>query len=206
MLVVGMVGWGPKLHATGLTSDEQYTHITLWCLLASPMLIGCDMTQLDDFTLGLLTNDEVLAVDQDALGKQASRISQDLTTGTEVWARPLSDGTFAVGLFNRGRYEVIAPPRPRRGQAETPNLVWKLQDHVDDKMVEFKTESEANAALKKTAAAATVTLNLSDLHLSGGQPVRDLWRQKDLDPADGSVSAMVPFHGAVMLKIGKPTN
>ena len=53
MLVVGMVGWGPKLHATGLTSDEQYTHITLWCLLASPMLIGCDMTQLDDFTLGL---------------------------------------------------------------------------------------------------------------------------------------------------------
>jgi alpha-galactosidase len=55
---------------------------------------------LDDFTKNLLTNDEVLAVDQDALGKQASRVSQEGTT--EVWAKPLSDGTWAAGLFNLG--------------------------------------------------------------------------------------------------------
>ena len=71
MLVVGQVGWGPSLHETKLSPDEQYTHISLWCLLASPLLIGCDMSQLDDFTLNLLTNKEVLAVNQDALGKQA---------------------------------------------------------------------------------------------------------------------------------------
>jgi alpha-galactosidase len=99
MLVVGKVGWGPKLRPTGLTPDEQYTHITLWCLLSAPLLIGCDMTQMDDFTLSLLTNDEVLAVDQDALGKQASRISQQ--GDLEVWAKPLADKTWAVGLFNR---------------------------------------------------------------------------------------------------------
>jgi alpha-galactosidase len=98
MLVVGEVGWGPKLHSSGLTPDEQYTHITLWCLLSAPLLIGCDMTQLDDFTLNLLTNDEVLAVDQDALGKQATRISQQ--DDLEVWAKPLADKTWAVGLFN----------------------------------------------------------------------------------------------------------
>jgi len=100
MLVVGMVGWGPRLHATHLTPDEQYTHISLWCLLSAPLLIGCDMTQMDDFTLSLLTNDEVLAVDQDVLGKSALRISKD--NNLEVWAKPLSDGAWAVGLFNRG--------------------------------------------------------------------------------------------------------
>jgi alpha-galactosidase len=101
MLVVGMVGWGPALHPTKLTPNEQYTHITLWSLLSSPLLIGCDMTQLDDFTLGLLTNDEVIAVNQDPLGKPAGRITQN-EDGTEVWARDLEDGSKAVGLFNRG--------------------------------------------------------------------------------------------------------
>jgi alpha-galactosidase len=101
MLVVGMVGWGPALHPTKLTPNEQYTHITLWSLLSSPLLIGCDMTQLDEFTTGLLTNDEVLAVNQDPLGKPAARITQN-EDGTEVWARDLEDGSKAVGLFNRG--------------------------------------------------------------------------------------------------------
>jgi alpha-galactosidase len=100
MLVVGTVGWGPKLHPSQLTPDEQYTHITLWCLLNAPMLIGCDLTKLDDFTYGLLSNDEVIAVDQDFNGHQADRISKQ--GDQEVWAKPLSDGTWAVGLFNRG--------------------------------------------------------------------------------------------------------
>jgi len=100
MLVVGKVGWGPLLHPTRLSPNEQYTHISLWSLLSSPLLIGCDMTQLDDFTLGLLTNDEVLEVNQDPLGKQASRVSQD--GDLEVWAKELEDGSLAVGLFNRG--------------------------------------------------------------------------------------------------------
>ena len=101
MLVVGRLGWGPSLHPTKLSAHEQLTHISLWCLLAAPLLIGCDLSQLDPFTLAVLTNDEVLAVDQDPLGKAAGRVRQDGTV--EVWARPLADGTRAVGLFNRGR-------------------------------------------------------------------------------------------------------
>jgi len=101
MLVVGKVGWGPALHPSHLTPNEQYTHISLWSLLAAPMLIGCDMTQMDDFTLGLLTNDEVIAVNQDALGQQAKRVWKD-DQDDEIWARDLQDGTKAVGLFNRG--------------------------------------------------------------------------------------------------------
>jgi alpha-galactosidase len=103
MLVVGKVGWGPMLHPTRLTPNEQYTHISLWCLLSSPLLIGCDMTQLDDFTLNLLTNDEVLEVSQDPLGKQASRVSKE--GDLEVWAKAMEDGSKAVGLFNRGLWK-----------------------------------------------------------------------------------------------------
>ncbi len=179
MLVVGKVGWGPKLHPTGLTADEQYTHISLWCLLAAPLLIGCDLTQMDDFTLGLLTNDEVLAVDQDPLGKQATRVKEDPAAGVEVWARPLADGTIAVGLFNRGRYEIEPPPRPKKGEP-APKPIWKLRDRATGKVDEFDGEADAEAALRKTAGAVEVVADWSDLHLSGPQPVRDLWRQKDL--------------------------
>lgn len=102
MLVVGKVGWGPQLHPTRLTPNEQYTHISLWALLASPLLIGCDMTQLDEFTYSLLSNDEVLDINQDVLGMQASRIVQ--YENLEIWAKDLEDGSKAVGLFNRGMF------------------------------------------------------------------------------------------------------
>lgn len=110
MLVVGKVGWGPDLHPTNLSPNEQYTHISLWALLNSPLLIGCDMTQLDDFTFSLLTNSEVLDINQDPLGMQAARISKE--EGLEIWARNLEDGSKAVGLFNRGmRQEQIVLKR-----------------------------------------------------------------------------------------------
>jgi len=109
MLVVGWVGWGPDLHPTRLTPNEQYAHVSLWCLLSAPLLLGCDLTRLDAFTLGLLTNDEVLEVNQDPLGRQAARVARE--GRAEVWAKAMEDGSRAVGLFNRGELEgeVTAP-------------------------------------------------------------------------------------------------
>jgi alpha-galactosidase len=103
MLVVGYVGWSANVRPTHLTPNEQYTHITLWCLLCSPLLIGCDMTKLDAFTKNLLTNDEVLEVSQDPLGRQAGRVARDGTR--EIWAKDMEDGSKAVGLFNVGEDE-----------------------------------------------------------------------------------------------------
>jgi alpha-galactosidase len=100
MLVVGNVGWGPNLHPTRLTPGEQMLHLALWALQAAPLFIGADLSTLDAFTLALLTNDEVLDVDQDPLGRAAARVWKE--ERLEVWARPLADGTTAVGLFNRG--------------------------------------------------------------------------------------------------------
>jgi len=102
MLVVGKVGWGSAQgpRPTNLTPNEQLTHISLWALQAAPLIIGADMAQMDTWTENLLGNREMLAVNQDALGQAAGRMSSD--GWTEIWSRKLSDGTFAVGLFNRG--------------------------------------------------------------------------------------------------------
>jgi alpha-galactosidase len=107
MLVVGWVGWGPSVHPTHLTPDEQYTHISLWCLLSAPLLLGCDLQHLDAFTLSLLTNDEVLAVDQDPLGQQAVPLVID--GNIQVWGKEMSDGSLAAGIFNLGETTVTYP-------------------------------------------------------------------------------------------------
>ena len=99
MLIVGHVGWGNP-HPSKLKPDEQYMHISLWSLFAAPLLIGCDMEKLDDFTLNLLTNDEVIEVNQDPLGKQATCLHAigDL----RIYVKDLEDGSKAVGFCNFG--------------------------------------------------------------------------------------------------------
>jgi alpha-galactosidase len=86
-----------------LTPNEQYTHISLWSLLSAPLLLGNDLEHLDPFTLNLLTNDEVLAVDQDPLGREAAQVVVD--GRRQVWAKEMEDGSRVVGLFNLSRNE-----------------------------------------------------------------------------------------------------
>jgi len=128
MLIVGKVGWG-NLHPTRLTPNEQYTHISLWCLLSAPLLIGCDITQLDPFTLNLLENDEVIAVDQDPLGKEAMTVVRN--GDTRVYARDLADGSKAVGLFNLGETEtqltINWSDLGRKGRLHVRDL-WRQKD------------------------------------------------------------------------------
>ena len=86
-------------HQTFLTPNEQYTHVSLWAMVGSPLMIGCDLTAMDPFTKSLLMNDEVIAVSQDRLGKTARRIRH--TDAESVWVRPISGGFRAVALVNR---------------------------------------------------------------------------------------------------------
>lgn len=98
-LRVGLLGgWDRQpLRPSRLTIDEQYTHVSLWALWASPIIIGCPLETLDAFTLSLLRNDEVLAVNQDALGLQGTNYDVE---GGEAIVKELEDGSWAVGLFN----------------------------------------------------------------------------------------------------------
>lgn len=106
MLVVGKLGlgWGSKVHDSYLTPDEQYSHLSLWCLLSAPLLIGCDMNEMDDFTLNLLTNDEVIGIDQDpAVMPAHKKIVED----GQIWYKYLEDGSVAVGFFNVDPYFIL---------------------------------------------------------------------------------------------------
>jgi alpha-galactosidase len=98
MMILGNVTTGAKLHPTRLTPNEQYSHVSLFSLLAGPILIGCPIEQLDAFTLNLLSNDEVIEVNQDPLGKSARLFLEE--QGVQVWLKPLEQGAYAVGIFN----------------------------------------------------------------------------------------------------------
>ena len=130
MMIVGQVGWGENLHPTRLTPDEQYTHVSLWSMLSSPLLIGCDISKLDDFTLNLLSNDEVIAVNQDPSGKQAQQAIK--TEGYQIWVKDLEDGSKALAIFNlSNKYDVVRFYWNNLGLPENSYHVrdlWRQQD------------------------------------------------------------------------------
>jgi alpha-galactosidase len=99
LLLGYLSNWKGQTVPTPLTPNEQYTHVSLWALVAAPFIFSGDITRLDDFTIGLLTNDEIIDVDQDPLGQPGYRVSK--TGDLEVWMKKLEDGSIAAGLFNR---------------------------------------------------------------------------------------------------------
>ncbi|MGH7973576.1 MAG: glycoside hydrolase family 27 protein, partial [Limisphaerales bacterium] len=129
-LLLGFLSnWKGQTVPTPLTPNEQYTHVSLWCLLAAPLIFSGDITRMDDFTLSLLSNDEVLDVDQDPLGKSARRVTVD--QGREVWVKDLEDGTKAVGLFNRGETETQVQAKWSDLSLAGPQIVrdlWRQKD------------------------------------------------------------------------------
>ena len=138
----------------GMTHDEYITHMSLWCMLAAPLLAGNDLTHMTVDTLKILTNREVIAIDQDSLGVQGHRLSQE--GPLEVWIKPLADHSVAVGFFNRG---------------ESP---------------------------------APITLQFAAAGFTGPVAVRDLWAEKDLGTLRGSMTRIVPTHGAALFKLTAP--
>lgn len=121
-----------------MNANEQYTHISLWCMLSAPLLIGCDMSKLDPFTRNLLSNDEVLALDQDPLGHQARRVAK--SGFTEAWVKDLADGSKAVALFNRGLLTYDITATWKQLGIEGPQQVrdvWR-QKNIGTQQQEFK--------------------------------------------------------------------
>jgi alpha-galactosidase len=104
LLLGYLSNWNGQTVPTPLTPSEQYTHVSLWAIVAAPFIFSGDITRLDDFTYSLLTNDEIIDIDQDPLGKPGYRVAK--SGEAEVWIRQLEDGSIAAGLFNRGEEPV----------------------------------------------------------------------------------------------------
>jgi len=115
-----------------MTDTEYRTHMTLWSMLAAPLIAGNDLRQMSPAIHDLLTNKEVIAIDQDPDGKQAKRVSQN--GDQEVWSRPLSGGAQAVALFNRGQNDASMTIKwSELGLTGPPKKVRDLWAHSDVK-------------------------------------------------------------------------
>jgi alpha-galactosidase len=103
MLQIGPLGKANRSEVvfkpSPLTPAEQYHQVTLWCILTQPLLLSCNIPTMDAFDLNLVTNDEVLAVDQDPLCKQGERMANQ-DGNWEIWAKDLADGSKVVAMFN----------------------------------------------------------------------------------------------------------
>lgn len=131
MLIVGLDGKSPWLVGAGASNVEYRTHFSMWSMLDSPLLVGADVRHLDADSLETLTNKEIIALNQDALGKPATRVRDDGLV--QVFAKELSDGSWAVALLNRGSATADVTIAPRKDlQLEWDRYgvrdLWKHKD------------------------------------------------------------------------------
>ena len=117
----------------GMTEDEYRTHMSLWSILAAPLLAGNDLRNMSASILAILTNREVIAIDQDKDGKQGHRVSK--SGEQEIWVKPLSGGAQAVALFNRGAEAAqVTVKWADVGLRSAPNAARDMWSHTDVKL------------------------------------------------------------------------
>lgn len=140
-------------HPGGLTEDEQRTQFSMWAIMASPLFLGNDVFNMDQYTRQTVMNKEVIAIDQDPLGAQGD-VAKEFENGKlQVWAKPLQNGSKAVALLN------------------------------------------------KDTTSRKMTVNWSDLGISGPWRVRNLWEHVNKGKCTGRYTVEVPSHAAVLLKL-----
>jgi alpha-galactosidase len=130
MLVVGLGNKG-MVKGGGCTAAEYQTQMSMWSILSAPLMIGCDVRNMGAETCRILTNPEAISVDQDPLGKQGNRVAR--AASTEVWRKPLANGSMAIALLNRGPQEAtITADSKAIGVASNKSLtVRDLWQHKD---------------------------------------------------------------------------
>ncbi|CZR58739.1 related to alpha-galactosidase precursor [Phialocephala subalpina] len=112
MLIVNLNGKSTQLVGTGASNTEYRTHFSLWCMVASPLLIGSDVRYMDNYTVETLTNKEMIAINQDPLGNAAVKVADAYNGTLQSYAKNISDGSIAVALINRGTETVIMGTMP----------------------------------------------------------------------------------------------
>jgi alpha-galactosidase len=146
MLVVGLKGKG-QIAGTGMSFVEYQTHMSMWCMACSPLMIGCDIRKLDSDTATLLMNREVLDVNQDSLGIPAKRVKQ--IGSSEIWTKRLADSSVAVAVINRGsRNQAVTVKASDIGLLDSPKLARNLW--TEKEFADFKVELPLNIAAHET--------------------------------------------------------
>lgn len=176
---------GPEL---GMTSAESQAQFSMWSIVAAPLIIGSDLRSITPATLSMVTNPEVLAIDQDAMGVQGTAIS---TSGsTQVWSKPLSGGDRAVALFNRGT-------SPQVISTTAQKLGLKRQHGYSLRDVWHHTTTESAGEISAAVAPHSVVL----LRVSRGADLRTTAPSVTLSPVQ--VAAAYPSSDLTLAVPGK---
>lgn len=144
MLTVGIRG---KSHIglKGCTDDEYQTHFALWALMSSPLMIGCDIRNMDEITKKILTNKELIDINQDIEGRQAYAIKIHKDTEFYALVKPLSGGEYAFGLFNFSEDDCYVKNRLSLkfwdiGFPYSDNYGFELRDVINHKDIGIRKE------------------------------------------------------------------
>jgi alpha-galactosidase len=152
MLVVGLRGKSKEITGAGCTDTEYRTHFSLWCMLAAPLMIGCDVRSMDEATRQILTNREAIALDQDSMGRQGYRVSRNALC--EIWKKPLAGGDAGVGVFNRGDDRRAIPVHWSDLELTGPYQVRDLWAHVEkgvfDESIRMEVEPHGCVLMRMT--------------------------------------------------------
>jgi hypothetical protein len=179
---------------THFTHDEHYTLMTLWGIARSPLILGGNLPKNDEFTLSLLTNDEVIAVNQNSANNH-----QLFNTNNQVaWVAdvPGSNDKY-LAVFNTS-----PPPPPGRGRRGVPPAV-ELADNSAGTNATAARPAVTNtpAATPLTKEPVSISVSLADLGISGPAKVRDLWTHKELGDVTGVFTPVINSHGAGLYRV-----
>jgi alpha-galactosidase len=186
----------------GMSTEEYRTHMSLWALLAAPLLAGNDLSKMTPETKSILMNKAVISIDQDKLGVQATRMRKD--GDVEIWTKPLSGGAVAVGLFNRG--ETSAPVsltlselgvKAKRSDAKEPVATGAPQGAITGTTYAGNTAVgfHLTSTPQKSGAVRVVGMTPPAVH------VMNVWTGSAVVDKAGVVTEPVPAHGVVLLRI-----
>ena len=189
MLPLGNVrAWQTRDNWTHFTRDEQFTLMTLWCIARSPLIMGGNLPNSDAFTLALLTNDEVLAVNQNS----ANNRQLFNTNNAVAWVAdaPGSKDKY-VALFNTSPAPVPGGRRGRSGFGGPPGTA--------------PSSTNAAAADLEATQPRDISVSLADTGVTGPAKVRDLWNHKDLGAVTDKLTQTINSHGAGLYRV-QPEN
>ena len=195
MLPLGNVrAWQTRDNWTHFTHDEQFTLMTLWCIARSPLIMGGNMPNNDDFTLALMNNDEVLAVDQ----KSTNNRQLFNTNNAVAW------------VADAPRTKALLTPRQRSelvwGAGLSGSRVKYLALFNTSPAPSFNRRGSGSASPEADAAQPrNISVSLADLGFSGRVKVRDLWNHKNLGTFTGTFTQEINSHGAGLYRL-QPAN
>ena len=173
-----------------LTDDEEVSHFSLWCLVKAPLILGHDVTRQTPRTVEILSNAELIGLNQDRLGAQGRIVLNDTERGVQVWAAPLDNGDVAAVLFNRDSAAKNVTAAWRDLWIEPDFALMRVRDLWAHK--DLGLFNASFTALLRSHASVTIRLSATDPFYGN-----KAWNERDAESGDSVTNGIDVGEGTV---------